>query len=101
MRRSSLLLVAVAALALLAALTHDALGIKSTRVLPSGTPASQTAELSYQAKVIVLGDSISVGAGAPRDQTWPTMFATRLGATLVNLAGGGDTSSRLISQPLN
>ena len=109
MRLSSLLPFAVAAIVLILAFTINAPGITGVRIAADSTPTAQIAadsiptaqiaEFSSPAKVIVLGDSFSIGCCAPIEKTWPSMFAARLEADLANVARGGETSESLIHTP--
>lgn len=75
-------------LALCVLLSFVAVAIAGHGVRPTG---AQTIP-----RVIVLGDSISSSCCAPLEETWPVIFAERLGAELVNLATPGETSDTLI-----
>ena len=92
-----LLRAAIAAIVLLTAFTLDLPGESGLSLSPHGTTTAQTAGPSSPAKVIVMGDSLSIGCCAPIDETWPSLLTKRLGAELENLAQGTTTSESLIS----
>jgi len=46
-------------------------------------------EVPDRADVVVLGDSMTYGVGAPRDSTWPDQFAALLRKTVYNMGLGG------------
>ncbi len=50
-------------------------------------------------QVIVLGDSYASAYGVTAEQSWPTIYADRLGCDLANLAFEGETSEELVSKP--
>ncbi|MCC5809084.1 MAG: arylesterase [Ectothiorhodospiraceae bacterium] len=51
------------------------------------------APLPSDAVVIVIGDSLVYGTGAPRDSAWPEVLAGRTGWSVVNAGVPGDTSA--------
>ncbi len=49
-------------------------------------------------RLFVIGDSLSAGTGAPGEQTWPSLIASRAHVEVRNLALAGATTSTAIKQ---
>lgn len=49
--------------------------------------------IADDAKVLAICDSLTNGAGAPRDQSYPSVLAQRLGVEVINAGVNGQTSS--------